>query len=122
MLILPLSMSVGEDFYLPMQWQFQVFDNFYPQDITGYAFEMQVGLSPFSSGPTYIPSIIDISTTNGDIIVDGPNGKVEFIIPRILVTPYMFGLWKYAIKVTNTVSLVENLFGGSFEITGWGSC
>ena len=119
MIQLPLKMSVGEDFYLPLQWQFQVCDNFYPQDITGYGFEMQIGLSPFSQGQNYIPPIIDISTANGDITVDGPNGKVEFRIPKAIVTPYMFGCWKYAVAATNTIGLVEKLFSGEFLIEGW---
>lgn len=119
MLILPLSMSVGEDFYLPMQWQFNFCDNFYPQEISGYTFEMQIGLRPFSEGFAYIPPIIDISTASGNITVDGANGKVEFRIPRATVTPYMFGTWQYAVASTNVLGLVENLFGGSFEIKGW---
>ena len=119
MLILPLSMSVGEDFYLPLQWQFDVCGNFNPMDISGYAFEMQVGLRPFSQGFAYIPPIIDISTANGGIIIDGVDGKIEFRIPRVLVTPYMFGCWNYAVAATNVSGLIENLFGGSFTIEGW---
>lgn len=116
MLILPLEMSVGEDFYLPMQWQFQVCENFYPIDISGYNFELQVGLDPFNAA---IPSIIDITSQANQIIVSGPEGKVEFYIAKTLVTPYMFGCWKYAVKSINTVGLVERLFGGNFNIKGW---
>ena len=108
-------MQVGTDFYLPMQWQFELCGSFYPIDLTGYVFEMQVGLNPFST----IPPIIDISSVNNDIIVDGPNGKVEFYIYKTLVTPYMFGCWKYAVSAINTVGLTECLFGGEFNIKGW---
>lgn len=115
MIILPLQMSVGTDFYFPMQWQFKLCDVFYPMDISGYVFEMQVGLEPFGS----VPPIIDISSVNNDILIDGPNGKVEFYILKTLVTPYMFGIWNYAISAINTVGLTENLFGGQFTIKGW---
>jgi hypothetical protein len=116
MLNLPLEISVGEDFYLPMQWQFQVFDNFYPIDISGYSFEMQIGLEPFS---TTLPVIIDVTSASGEIVISGPEGKAEIWIPRATFTPYMFGCWKYAVAATNTVGLVERLFGGSFNIKGW---
>ena len=116
MLILPLEMQVGTDFYLPLQWQFEICDNFYPIDITGYVFEMQVGLRPFST----VSPIIDItSLPGGTIIIDGPNGKAEFYIYKQTVTPYMFGAWQYAISATNTVGLTECLFGGEFNIKGW---
>lgn len=115
MLILPLSMQLGTDFYLPMQWQFQICDNFYPIDITGYVFEMQVGLQPFST----FPIIIDITSVANQIIIDGPNGKAEFYIYKNLVTPYMIGVWNYEVRATNTVGLTESLFGGSFTIEGW---
>ena len=115
MLSLPLEISVAEDFYLPIQYQYQLCDNFYPLDISGYVVEMQVGLQPFVG----VPSIIDVSSVNGDIIIDGPNGKIEIYIPNTLITPYMFGQWNYAVKVTNTVGLVERLFGGQFTIKGW---
>lgn len=116
MLILPLSLSVGTDFYLPMQWQFELCETFYPIDISGYEFEMQIGLDPFNPA---IPPILDITSQAGQITIDGPNGKAEFWIPRNMVTPYMFGCWKYAVAATNVAGLVENLFGGPFTIKGW---
>ena len=118
MIILPLEISVGEDFYLPIQYQFQVCDNFYPQDISGYTAEMQVGLRPFSEGFNYIAPIIDVSTSDY-IAIDGSSGKIEIRIPNATITPYMFGCWNYAVAATNVSGLIENLFGGSFTIEGW---
>jgi hypothetical protein len=115
MITLPLSISAGEDFYLPIQYQFEIKGEYFPMDISGYNFEMQIGLLPFN-----LPPIIDVTSQSGQIIVDGPNGKAEIYISHTLTnSPYVFGNWKYAIKATSPVGLVERLFGGSFEIKGW---
>ena len=113
MIQIPLQMYVGEDFYLPIEYQTSYCGKYYPQDISGYIVEMQVGSQPFYSTP-----VIDVSNSNS-IILDGPNGKIEIWIPRTLVTPYMFGEWNYAVQVTNLWNKVEFLLTGSFLIQGW---
>lgn len=114
MIILPLEISAGEDFYLPLQYQLQVGTDFIVQDITGYALEMEVGLDPFNLTP-----IIRVTSAAGQIIIDGPNGKAQIYIANSVITPYLFGCWKYAIKSINVVGLVERLVGGPFTIKGW---
>lgn len=115
MVILPLEVSAGEDFYLPIQYQIQIDGNSSPIDISAYYFEMQIGLQPFM-----LPPIIEVTSTDGQIIVDGPNGIVNIYIPNSITSnPYYFGNWLYAVKARNSIGLVERLFGGPFQIKGW---
>jgi len=84
----------------------------YPFDITGYQIEMQVKTALNSANPP----LIDVSTANGNILVDGPNGKINIYIPNAITSGLILGSFFYDLRVTNTVGLIERLFGGRFNV------
>lgn len=110
------EIRVGEDFFLPIIYEFEICEQDYPIDISGYTVEMQVGLGIFIEGNT---PIFDVSTDNGKIIIDGPNGMINIYIPNALTLVAPYGCYEYAVKVTNTVGMIERLIGGKFEVKGW---
>lgn len=110
------EISVGEDFFLPIIFEFEQCGQDYPIEISGYTVEMQVGYGLFIDGNT---PIIDVTTEDGDIIIDGPNGKINIYVPNAITSTLTVGVYDYAVKVTNSVGLVERLIGGKFTIKGW---
>lgn len=115
--VIPQECIVGTDFFLPILYEFEVCGQNYPLDISGYTVEMQIGNGIFIAGNT---PLIDVSTTQGSIIVDGPNGKINIWIPNTTTIVQPYGCYQYGVKVTNTVGLIEQLIGGSFAFKPWG--
>lgn len=110
---IPLQCFQGADFYLPLIWSFGYCNVDYPLNITGYTIEMQVKESLNSYSP-----LVSVSTMDGNIIVDGDNGKIEIWIPNAITSGLPLGTFIYGVKVTNIVGLIENLLYGQFSIEG----
>ena len=109
---IPLIIYTGEDLYLPILYQFRLYNVDYPQDISGYVVQMEVRQTATISGSP----LINVSTVGGQIIVDGPNGKIEIYISNTVTSTLPIGVYVYDVKVTNTVGLVERIFGGTFTV------
>jgi hypothetical protein len=62
-----------------------------------------------------------VSTANGNIILDGPEGKINIYIPNSISSTLIPGVYDYGVKVTNAVGLVERLIGAQnqFKIKAW---
>lgn len=116
MICIPQEVYAGEDFYLPLVYQQDYCGQSYPIDITGYAFEFQVGNGIFIAGNT---PLLDSSTANGLIIMDSPSGQINIWIPNRLITTTLIGCYDCGLKAVNAIGLVERLFGGPFQIKGW---
>lgn len=108
---------VGTDFFLPILYEFEVCGQDYPWDISGYFVEMQVGTGVFISGNT---PLIDVTTITGQIIIDGPNGKINIWVPKTMTIDQPYGCVDYAVAVTNPVGLTEQLISGKWTFKGWG--
>ncbi len=112
MLSIPLEIYQGEDFYLPILYQFELYCETYPLDISGYSVQMEVRQTVNSANPP----LVNVSTDNGGIIVSGPEGKIEIYITNEVTQTLPIGILVYDVKVINTLGLIERLFGGAFTV------
>ena len=72
---LPIIIKQGATFDLPISYTDELGN---PIVITGYTAKMQIRKTPEANNPP----LLDLSTENGDIAIDGPNGIVEVTINR----------------------------------------
>ncbi len=104
----PIQIVRGTSFYLPLEWVFEYLCDLYPVDISGYSAQMQVRPT---SGSTGTP-LVDISSEDGDIVIDGPAGKMELNIPKEVTVTVPVGEYVYDLLVTGPTGLVEELIFG----------
>ncbi len=97
---------------MPINYKFELCGQEYPVDISGYVVQMEVRATANSENPP----LIDISSIEGHILIDGPNGKIEVWIPNSLTSTLPLGCFVYDIKVTNSTALIERLIGGTFTV------
>lgn len=109
---IPLEIYQGEDFYLPILYQYELFNQTYPFDISGAVVQMEVRQTVNSSNPP----LVNVSSTGGQIIIDGPSGKIEIWISNTITSVLPLGEFYYDVKVTNNMGLVERLIGGKFTV------
>jgi hypothetical protein len=81
-------------------------------DITNYTAKMQVRKDAGK------PLIVELSTTNGRIIIDGPNGKISLLIPASITETLPPGIYKYDLELINNTGFVTRFIEGIFEIVG----
>lgn len=82
-----------------------------PHDLTGRTFKMQVREK---HGDDDI--LIDLSTENGGIILDGPDGAIRLIVPAEITTllPALTGVYDIEMK---DGSIVTRVIQGKFSIS-----
>jgi hypothetical protein len=88
-----------------------------PIDITGYVAELQAK----KLGPTSLP-LIDLSTGNGGIVIDGPNGTITLSMTDEAAALLDFIRTAYDLKLTPPGGKAFRLLKGSIsldrEVTG----
>ena len=111
---LPIDIVKGTDFYLPIIYMVSVESEGlkYPINITGYSVQMQVRPTVGSTGTP----LVDISTEDGTILIDGPNGKIELIIPKAITSTLPVGNWSYDVLVTNVSGWTEQIIFGTANV------
>jgi len=107
---IPIDIVKGTDFYLPIIYMIDVPSEGlrYPVNITGYSVQMQVRPTVGSTGTP----LVDISTALGTILIDGPNGKIELLIPKAVTSLLPVGTWEYDVMVTNVSGWTEQIISG----------
>jgi len=104
----------GTDFYLPIIYMVSVesIGLKYPVNITGYSVQMQVRPTVGSTGTP----LVNISTALGTILIDGPSGKIELLIPKSVTTTLPVGSWSYDVLVTNVSGWTEQIIFGTANV------
>lgn len=108
----PISIVRGVDFYLPINYVISVDSIKYPINISGWTARMQIRKTVGSTGTP----LADISSANGTIIIDGPNGKIELIIPKSITVNIPVGSWAYDCLVTNSSGWTEQIIFGAANV------
>lgn len=108
----PIILVKGTDFYLPINYVIEAGDFEYPVNLTGYTARMQIRSTIASTGTP----LVDISTEDGTISIDGLNGKIELNIPKSITVDLPAGVWAYDCLVTNVSDLTEQIIFGSATV------
>lgn len=82
-----------------------------PVNLTGYTAKMQVRRLHKTD-----PIIIELSTVNGRITLDAPNGNVNLLISASDTALLISGIYKYDLELTDASGFVTRLIQGDFEI------
>ena len=111
---IPIDIIKGTNFYLPIIYMIDVPSEGlrYPVNITGYSVQMQVRPTVGSTGTP----LVNISTALGTILIDGPNGKIELLIPKAVTTELPVGNWSYDVLVTNVSGWTEQIISGTANV------
>ena len=86
-------------------------ETYVPVDISLFTAKMQVKAKKGSD-----PLIVELSTTNGRITFDGPNGVVFLTIDATTTNALQTGVFKYDLELTDSSGNVTRLVEGSFTI------
>lgn len=105
---MPITIVRGTDFYLPINYVLSINEVRYPINISGWSAEMQIRKTVGSTGDP----LVDISTADGTIVIDGPSGKIELIIPKAITVTIPVGVWSYDCLVTNSGGFTEQIIYG----------
>ncbi len=108
----PILIIKGTDFYLPINYVIETCDLEFPINLSGYSAQMQIRPTIASTGTP----LVDISTADGTIVIDGPNGKIELYIPKSITVDLPVGVWAYDCLITNISNLTEQIIFGSATI------
>lgn len=112
MIYLEQEVIQGTDFFLPLNWQYELNYQSYTQDISGFIFEFKVK----ESVNTPNPPLVDVSTVNGGIVLNGPAGQANIYITNAVTATLPIGRWFYTLYSTNTAGLIEVLLMGPFTV------
>lgn len=107
--------EIGATFSYQLIWQKeQPADSgiFLPVDLTGYTAKMQIRKSPGA------PVILEISSTNGRLTFDRPNGLINLVVPASVTAALPAGIYKYDLDLTDQNGFVTRFIYGNFEIIG----
>jgi hypothetical protein len=81
-----------------------------PIDLTGYTARMQIRSNKASN-----TALADLTTTNGKLAIDGPNGKVTITIPATDTEGYAFTTGVYDLELVNG-SIVTRFIQGKVTV------
>ncbi len=109
----PINIVRATDFYLPINYVIAVNGIKYPINISGWSARLQVRKTVGSTGTP----LVDISTAAGTIIMDGPNGKIELIIPKAVTVTIPVGQWVYDCLVTHASGWTEQIIFGAANVS-----
>ena len=102
------TLEQGATFNKQLVWK----ENGTPLDLSGYTARMQVKKTPKST-----TNILDLTTSNGGIVIDGANGKVTLIVSATDSAALKAGSYVYDLELEETAtSDVTRLLQGCFEI------
>jgi hypothetical protein len=93
-------------------FQFQIKNDTTPWNLTNYTATMTV--RPFVGADT---TTVVASTTNGYIVLDGPNGRVTVTIPAAITEDIPSGRYSYDL-VLDSGTVVTRILEGKFVVTG----
>jgi hypothetical protein len=105
----------GATFSYELHWEKELIpdtDIFSVVDMTGFTARMQVRKDVGK------PLLIELSTSNGRIIIDEPNGKINLLIAASVTSTLIAGVYKYDLELTNTSGFVDRFIEGLFEVVG----
>jgi hypothetical protein len=107
--------EVGATFYYQLAWEREDPlnpDTFIAVDITGFTAKMQVRKNVGT------PVIIELSTTNNRIQLDGPNGFIYLKIDAADTAGLPPGMYRYDLDLRAPDGFVTRFVQGLFEIVG----
>ena len=93
-------------------FQFQIFNNQTPLNLTGYTGTMTV--RPFVGAST---TTVVATNDNGRITIDGPNGRITVIIDATTTGAISASRYSYDL-VVDSGSVVTRILEGKFIVTG----
>lgn len=106
----PITVVQGEDFNWPITYKDQDGD---AVDLTGYTAAMQIRKTPLSEDPP----IVDLTTENGGISIDGENGIITIIISNSITASLDAPLkCKYDLFIISPASFKTRLIFGIANI------
>lgn len=82
-----------------------------PIDLTSYTAEMHVRATVASAG-----TIIELSTSDSSIILDGVNGTIELLITATDMTAITAGKYYYDLELYGPDDLIIRLIEGRFTV------
>jgi hypothetical protein len=82
------------------------------KDLTGYTGKMQIRPSVES-----VTVLMEASTANGRITIDGPNGTVAILVPADVTDPMTWSSGVYDLEVTNGATNVIRLMEGNASLS-----
>jgi hypothetical protein len=84
-----------------------------PINITGWRVRMQIRM-PAGCGSDKL--IQELSTDNGAIILDGPNGRMDITMTEVQSTAVSPDVYEYDFETTDLGGVVTTRFAGNFTL------
>lgn len=109
---LPIEIPWGTDWNYQLDYKEYVDNEALPVDLTGYTAKMQIRATPDDQNV-----VATLSTENSCIVIDGPNGIIELLLPRATTddfTPGFSGV--YDLMLIDPTGLIEKFIYGSVTV------